>query len=398
MKRKIDVYFATCPRGLEGVLAAELHALGARETTTVPGGVGFAGEPRVCYRANLESRVASRVLMQLSRVPYRNEQDVYAAAYAVPWQDWFDVTRSIRVEVTAIRSPLRSLDYITLKLKDAVCDRFRAETGGRPDVDTRNPDVRVHAFLDRSDVTLYLDSSGEPLYKRGYRRDAGEAPLRENLAAGIVKLTGWSGSEPLFDPMCGSGTILVEAAMMALDIAPGAQRRFGFELLAHFDAATWGEVREAARARQKTPRAIALYGSDANGRELVRARENIAAAGLQDAVSLAQSNVLEVSAPAPTGVLVTNPPYGVRQDDSASLAAFYPKLGDALKSRFAGWRCYLLSADPLLPKLIHLRATKRTPLFNGALECRLYEYLMVAGEMQKHRPSPFGSALCGGDG
>lgn len=387
MKEKTGVYFATCPRGLESVLAAELSAVGGKETTTVPGGVGFAGEPRVCYRANLESRVASRVLMQLSRVPYRNEQDIYDAAYAVPWQEWFNVIRSIRVDVTAIRSPLRSLDYITLRIKDAVCDRFREATGARPDVDTRNPEVRVHAFLDRSHLTLYLDSSGEPLYKRGYRREAGEAPLRENLAAGIVKLTGWSGEEPLFDPMCGAGTILVEAAMMALEIAPGAQRRYGFELLEQFDAATWREVREAALARQKPPRELALWGSDVSGRELGWTRENLAAAGLSDVVSIKQADVLEVSPPAPTGVLVTNPPYGVRQEDSAKLAAFYPKLGDALKSRFAGWRCHLFSADPLLPKLIHLRATKRTPLFNGALECRLYEYLMVAGEMRKRPPA-----------
>jgi len=397
MKCKIDAYFATCPRGLEGVLAAELRAFGAGETTAVPGGVGFGGELRACYRANLESRVASRVLMQLSRAPYRNEQDVYDAAYAVPWRDWFDATCSIRVDVTAIHSPLRSLDYITLKLKDAVCDRFRAETGARPDVDTRNPDVRVHAFLDRSHCTLYLDSSGEPLYKRGYRRDAGEAPLRENLAAGIVKLTGWNGSEPLFDPMCGSGTILIEAAMIALDIAPGAQRSFGFERLGNFDAAAWTEIREAALARQKPPQEIVLYGSDLHGRELGRARENLAAAGLEEAVSLERANVLEVSPPAPGGVLVANPPYGVRQEDSASLAAFYPKLGDALKSRFTGWRCYLFSGDPLLPKLIRLRATKRTPLFNGSLECRLYEYVMVAGEMQKRRPAPIDAGFCGGE-
>ena len=387
MMEKTGVYFATCPRGLEDILAAELSAVGGKETTTVPGGVGFAGERRVCYRANLESRVASRVLMQLSRVPYRNEQDIYDAAYSVPWQEWFKVNRSIRVDVTAIRSPLRSLDYITLRIKDAVCDRFREATGARPDVDTRNPEARVHAFLDRSHLTLYLDSSGEPLYKRGYRREAAVAPLRENLAAGIVKLTGWSGEEPWFDPMCGAGTILIEAAMMALDVAPGAQRRFGFELLEQFDAATWREVREAALARQKPPRQLALYGSDVSGRELGRARENLAAAGLQGVVSLKQADVLEVSPPAPTGVLATNPPYGVRQEDSAKLAAFYPKLGDALKSRFAGWRCYFFSADPLLPRLIHLRATKRTPLFNGALECRLYEYLMVAGGMRKCPPA-----------
>ncbi|HEX9672807.1 MAG TPA: THUMP domain-containing protein, partial [Burkholderiales bacterium] len=213
----MERFFATCPRGLEQVLAAELAALGARETKAVDGGASFSGDLGLCYAANLESRVASRVLWQVGHARYRSEHDVFEAARALPWTRFFDVGRTIRVSVSAIKSPVKSLDFVTLRVKDAVCDAFRAAQGKRPDVDTETPDVRIHAFLTRDEATFYLDTSGEPLFKRGWRALAGEAPLRENLAAGILRLAGWRAPVPLFDPMCGSGTFLVEAAMMALD-------------------------------------------------------------------------------------------------------------------------------------------------------------------------------------
>jgi len=251
-----QAFFASCPRGLEPLLAEELTGLGAKKPEPVPGGVAFGGDMRACYRANLESRLATRVLMRLARSPYRGEEDVYEAALAVKWLEWFSETQSIRVDVNAIRSPLKSLEFATLRIKDAVCDRFRADRGRRPDVDTRSPEVRIQAFLDKAEVTLYLDTSGEPLNKRGYRRDAGEAPLKENLAAGIVGLSGWNPGEPLLDPMCGSGTIVVEAAMMALAIPPGHARAFGFERLAGFDRRRWNEVRDAAFARRRPKRPL----------------------------------------------------------------------------------------------------------------------------------------------
>jgi putative N6-adenine-specific DNA methylase len=378
-------FFATCPRGLETLLAAELVACGAAEIRPTGGGAHFRGDLAVGYAANLESRIATRILWRVAEAPYRNEQDVYDAAHAQDWPARFRVERSIRVDVNAVRSPLRSREFATLRIKDAVCDRFRASAGARPDVDTRAPDVRIHAFLDERTVTLYLDTSGEPLYKRGWRGATGEAPLKENLAAGIVLLAGWTGDEPFLDPMCGSGTILLEAAAIALGIAPGSRREFGFERLEGFDAKLWREVRERARARERRERPVAIFGADLYGAELAKARAAITAAGLDRAVQLKQANLLELSPPAPAGVLVANPPYGVRIGEDAELAAFYPRLGDALKARFAGWRCHLLSADLRLAKLIGLKASKRTPLFNGALECRLFEYRIVAGAMR--RPS-----------
>jgi len=378
-------FFATCPRGLEALLAEELRRIGASGIRAIAGGVGFEGDLAACYRANLQSRIATRVLLRLGHAPYRKEQDVYDAAYEVPWQHWFAVERSIRVDVTAIRSPLKSLDFITLRIKDAVCDRFRAERDRRPNVDTRAPEVRIAAFLDAHHVTLYLDTSGEPLYKRGYRSERGEAPLKENLAAGILALTGWDTEEPLYDPMCGSGTFVIEAAMMALQIAPGASRGFGFERLLAHDAKLWRGLRDEATAVQEKPRALPVFGSDISGRELRYAHENLKAAGLDQAVELRKADVLEVPPPAPCGVMVVNPPYGVRLVSEQAMADFYPKLGDALKNRFAGWRCYIFSADTELPRRIRLKATKRTPLFNGPLECRLYEYRVIAGSLRRPR-------------
>ncbi len=378
-----QMMFATCPRGLEPVLAAELEQAGAADVAVTGGGASFSGDSVVCYRANLESRVATRVLRRLVHVPYRREQDIYDAAYALPWRDWFDVRNAIRVDVNATRCPLKSLDFVTLRIKDAVCDRFRAEVGARPDVDTREPDVRIAAYLDATHFTLYLDTSGEPLYKRAYRGRTGEAPIRENLAAGIVMLTGWDGVEPFLDPMCGSGTFLVEAARIALGIARGGGRSFGFERLADFDAALWQRLRDAARAREQPRELRPIHGADLYGEALKTARASLEAAGLSDVVTLKQANVLELPPPAEGGVMVANPPYGVRIGEDAELAAFYPRLGDALKQRYAGWRCFFFTADLRLAKFIGLKAARRTPLFNGALECRLFEYRMVSGTLRK---------------
>jgi putative N6-adenine-specific DNA methylase len=380
-----QAFFASCPRGLEALLVQELRDLGAHNPEPVAGGVTFEGDTQTCYRANLESRLATRVLAQLARAPYRNEQDVYAAALAVRWPEWFSEEHSIRVDVTAIRSPLKSLDFATLRIKDAVCDRFRADRGRRPDVDTRSPGVRIQGFLDSASVTLYVDTSGDPLHRRGYRKDAGEAPLKENLAAGILRLTGWDPREPLLDPMCGSGTLLTEAALMALGMPPGHTRGFGFERLAGFEEKTWKRVRDAALACSERPRRLPIFGRDRYGDELKKARANLEAAGLADCVELKQADVLDSGAPAPSGVLVANPPYGARLGEEKALAEFYPKLGDTLKKYYAGWRCYFFSGDTRLPKLIRLQASKRTPLFNGPLECRLYEYKIVAGGMRKDR-------------
>ena len=379
--------FAPCPRGLESSLAAELVELGASDVQAVAGGVGFQGGMSVIYRANLESRIATRVLLRLFTVPYRTEEDIYRASYELDWPQRFDVGRSIRVYLTAQRCPLKSLDFLTLRIKDAVCDRFRSAVGSRPNVDTRAPEVRIHAFLDATQFTLYLDTSGEPLFKRGARAAQGEAPIKENLAAGILKLTGWQPGTALLDPMCGGGTFLVEAAQRSLDIAPGLARSFGFEKLKDFDATLWRALHAEAEGRRKPLVELPIYGSELYGDTLKFAQANLQASGLEHAVQLKQANALEISAPAEAGVLITNPPYGERMGEQQELAAFYPKFGDALKQKFAGWNCYILSADMSLPKLIKLKVSKRTPLFNGALECRLFEYKIIAGSMRSPKPA-----------
>jgi 23S rRNA (guanine2445-N2)-methyltransferase len=373
-------FFAPCPRGMETLLAEELSGLDAAEVRITDGGVAFSGDWQLCYRANLHSRLASRILWQVQEPkPYRNEQDIYQMVFGLPWQRWFDVEHTIRVKVTAIRSPLKSLEFITLKIKDAVCDRFRDTKGTRPSVNTLAPDMRIHAFLEGTKITLYLDTSGDALFKRGVRMHTNIAPIRENLAAGILKIAGWQPGVPLLDPMCGSGTFLLEAAQISLGIAPGISRHFAFEKLKNFDAAAWNKLRDDALAEQKSVTELPIYGSDLYGDALKAAHCNLEDAGIRTAVDLKQANVLEISAPAEHGILVANLPYGERMGELQELEALYPKLGDALKQKFGGWIAYLFTSDLRMPKLIHLSASRRIPLFNGAIECRLFEYKMVKG-------------------
>lgn len=373
-----ESFFASAPRGLEQLLLDEVASIGGRDVKAVPGGVAFTGSWTICYRVNFWSRIASRVLWRIAAFDYKNEQDIYSATKTIDWLKYFKIEQTLRVNVTAQRCPLKSLEFATLRIKDAVCDRFRDSLGRRPDVDRANPDVRIHAFLEGTHATLYLDTSGEPLFKRGWRHGVADAPLRENLAAGIIMLTGWKPDEPLLDPMCGGGTLLVEAAAMARGRAPGAKRGFAFEKLAAFDSGAWQAVKAEEKTKEKQPD-LRLYGSDTDPKALNAARRNLAEAGIERWVTLERSDILERTPPSQTGVLVANPPYGERIGTAEELAAFYPKLGDALKKRFAGWRCYFFTADLRLPKLIRLQPSRRTPLFNGALECRLYEFAMVAG-------------------
>jgi putative N6-adenine-specific DNA methylase len=376
---RAESFFAPCPRGLEALLADELRGLGAASTRAAAGGVGFSGDWAVCYRANLWSRLASRVLWRVAEFRYASENDVYDAARAVHWFDLFDVNRTLRVNVTAQKSPLKSLEFATLRVKDAICDRFRDDVGRRPDVDRSAPDVRVHAFLEEANGALYLDTSGEPLFKRGWRSAAVEAPLRENLAAGLVLLSGWTFDQPLLDPMCGGATLLVEAAAMARGRAPGMKRTFGFEKLDVFDGLLWKALREEAAQPLKQAPAPALFGSDADATALSVARRNLAAAGVERWVTLEAVDLLERKAPGPAGVMIANPPYGERIGEAEALARFYPKLGNALKRNFAGWNCFFFTADRRMEKLVRLQTSRRTVLYNGPIECRLYEFRMVAG-------------------
>jgi putative N6-adenine-specific DNA methylase len=388
----VEHFFAPCPRGLEVALADELSASAVAQVQPKEGGVAFSGPFESCYRVNLESRIASRVLWLVTHVAYRHEEDVYERVRAIDWRRYFDVGNTIRVNVAATGSPLKSLDFITLRIKDAICDRFRTDCGRRPSVDTKTADVRIHAYFDAHTLSLYLDTSGEPLFKRGLRAFSTQAPLRENLAAGILRLAGWSPDLALLDPMCGGGTFLLEAAEIALARAPGARRSFAFQKLCNFDAAVWDSMRAAARGRERPIAPRPIYGSDLYGEVLKDARRNLEHAGLESVVTLKQANILELSPPAPHGLLITNPPYGVRLGEQSELAAFYPRLGNALKQRFAGWRACIFTADMRLPKLIGLKPRRRTPLYNGALECRLYEFDLVAGVMRRQKAEHEGDA------
>jgi putative N6-adenine-specific DNA methylase len=386
-----DRFFVSCPRGLEGALASELAAQGGAYVNVTDGGVGCAAPLEFAYRANLESRLASRVLWQVAHGAYRTADDLYALVKGVDWNRHFKPTRTLRVDVAATRSPLASLEFATLKVKDAVCDRMRADTGVRPSIDKDRPDVRVHAYLTEREATLYLDTSGEALFKRGWRREADVAPLRENLAAGVLALAGWTPETTLLDPMCGSGTIAIEAALAAAGIVPGQGRSFGFQKLAWYDGPTWQRLRQRARDRTRAaPDTPSIFASDLDPRAVAQCRRNAAAGKVEAWIDVREADVLARAAPGPAGLVVANPPYGVRLEDEAALGAFYPKLGDALKQRFAGWTACLLSADSRLPKLIGLKPSKRTPLYNGALECRLYRFEIVTGrprrEARESRP------------
>ena len=379
----MNQYFATCPRGLEALLEGELKQAGAKEIKLTDGGVGFAGDLHVCYAANLHSRIATRILMQVGFGKYATEDDLYQAAYQINWPNWFDVKHDFMVKVTGVKCPLKSLDFATLRIKDAVCDKFRQVVDSRPYIDTKTPAVRIHAYLTADAYVYYIDTSGDALYMRGNRKATIEAPLRENLAAGILHLSGWQLGQPLLDPMCGSGTFLLEAAMISLNIAPGLHRNFGFEKLKNYESDTWKKVKNVALKNVKPVSFQKIYGSDSDLRAVRIAKQNLEAAGFLAAVQLSQTNIVEVIPPADQGVLVANPPYGVRIGEDEELAVLYPKIGEALKRKFASWNTYFLTNDLRMPKLMRLTPSKRTPLYNGPLECRLFEIKMVAGSNRK---------------
>jgi len=396
-------YFCPCPRGMEQALADELADIAQTTGSTslkvhnqVPGGVHCSGTDADAYRINLHSRIASRVLLRIANRTYANENDIYDLVLEQPWEDWFSVDHTIRVDITAIKSPLTSLEFTTLKIKDAICDRFRDQFGRRPSVNTRTPDMRIMGFLDQRNFTIYLDTSGEALFKRGWREETGDAPLRENLAAGLLRVAGWKPGMTLFDPMCGSGTILIEAAQMVQGIPPGARRRFAFEKFRNFNAKAWQEMKTAIKPNP-LPDTPTIFGSDISGDMVAMTRHNLRSAGILFEVPLKQIEAQQVQPPtSEPGLLVTNPPYGERigvrgdstipQDEMA--VGFYQQLSATLKQRFAGWTVYLFTADLGLPKMLRLKESRKTPFFNGALECRLFRFDMVAGFNRRDAAKP----------
>ncbi len=371
--------FVPCPRGLEPALVQELTALACRSIAASDGGVACTGDWADVYRINLHSRVASRVLCQVAHGRVASEQDAYELARQVPWPRWFRAEQTIKVKVEGKNTRLRRLDVVGLKVKDAVCDVFRADGGVRPSVNKANPDIRIHAFIQQQEGFLFVDTSGEALFKRGYRTDTGEAPLRENLAAGMLLLAGYDGSQPMLDPMCGSGTIVIEAALMATQRAPGLKRRFAFEQLLEFDAGLWQNLRQAAQDKILAAAPQAISGSDINRFTLKQAIKNAQQAGVDDVIDFQVRDVTECRPNGENGILMSNPPYGVRLEDEWFLQALYPQLGSCLKQYFAGWLACFLSADKNMTRAMRLTPKRKIPLFNGNLDCRLFVLEMVAG-------------------
>ncbi|HFC2949282.1 TPA: class I SAM-dependent RNA methyltransferase [Neisseria gonorrhoeae] len=334
--------FATCPRGLETVLSQELGSLGCTDVQAFDGGVSCRGGLEQAYAANLHSRTAGRILLRLTKGTYRTERDIYKLAKNINWFNWFTLQQTFKVKIEAKRANVKSLQFAGLTVKDAVCDAFRDIYDARPSVDKAAPDVRIHAFLDERNVEIFIDTSGEALFKRGYRLDTGEAPLRENLAAGLLLSAGYDGTQPFQDPFCGSGTIAIEAAWIAAGRAP-------------------------------------IAGSD-NGRRIVQtALDNAHNAGADDIVSFSVADAQSVRPNGENGIMVSNPPYGVRLEEVRALQALYPQLGTWLKKHYAGWRVGMFTGDREMPKFMRLLPKRKIPLYNGNLDCRLFLIDMVQG-------------------
>ncbi len=406
--------FLPCAAGVEGFLADEIHGitgLTGQDLMTGRGGVVVRASWREAMLLNLHCRLAQRVLVQLSQTLYRNEKDLYEAASDVAWEIWFTTKQTFKIEVTAQHSPLTSLNFAALKIKDAVADRFRAKRGERPDVNTQWPDVRIYAHLTTDHATLYIDTSGEPLFKRGWREDKGDAPLKETLAAAMIAASGWDATTPLYDPCCGSGTIAIEAAQIACGIAPGILRRFGFEKLLPYQPHVWQGLLEQAQAAEHAPTAP-VFGSDVAHRMVDFAERNAQRAGVAEAIQLRGGDALQRMPPSETpGLMLLNPPYGERivaagvagrgrdEFEPGTLAAqrqgshretaqtddggdFFNQLASHWKKNYSGWTAWMLTPDLKLPSRMRLKETRRVPMWNGPIECRLFRFDMMKGSVR----------------
>lgn len=370
--------FVSCPRGLESALNQELISLKCEQSINHDSGIALSGDLATIYRLNLHSRVASRVLIRLEQGRFRHENDIYKIARKINWTQWFGVNKKFKIHIEGKQAQINSLNFAALKVKDALCDEFRERTGIRPSVEKYQPDVRIHVFIDRNELSIYIDSSGEALFKRGYRSDTGEAPLRENLAAGLLLLAGYNGTQPFMDPFCGSGTVAIEAALIASNRAPGLNRAFGFENLNNFDADLWHKIHQAAVLDQTSPEAP-ISASDIDSKLIKLAQINASQANIEQYIQWQTKDVLDIRPNGANGMMVSNPPYGVRLSEIQLLHALYPQLGSWLKQHFAGWLIGMFSADRSMPKLMRLSPKRKIPLFNGNLDCRLFLLDMVAG-------------------
>ena len=392
-------FFASCPKGLEYLLVDELKALGAGGVREALAGVHFAGELDAGYCACLWSRLASRVLMPIAEFPAADGDELYAGARAIDWREHMDIATSFAVDAVGATSAITHSQYAALRVKDAIVDAFREATGERPNVDTENPGLRVNLVLRRDKAIVSINLSGAPLHQRGYRKGAGLAPLKENLAAAMLLRAGWpaiyAGGGGLVDPLCGSGTLPIEAALMAADVAPGLRRtQWGFLGWRGHDAALWktlhGEAQLRATAGLQSLRPV-FFGFDANPAVLNEARRNAQEALLSGFIQIGRQSLEHLHRPhelGQPGLVITNPPYAERMGDDADVIALYRLLGTKLKAEFPGWRASVIAADEAHGHALGLRADKRYKLYNGAIECTLLNIDIAAVDAPKPEPKP----------
>ena len=370
-------FFATTFKGLEDVLAGEIAGIGGEEISAGNGSVAFSADMALCYRANLWLRSANRVVMLLSEFPAPTPAALYEGTRRIPWHDLFSADRTIAVDATVRDSGITHSHFAAQKAKDAIVDGFREIAGRRPDVDAKSPDVRIVVRIVRDECAVSLDTSGESLNRRGYRMNPSEASLKETLAAGLLLLAGWRGDEPLIDPACGAGTIPIEAALIAGNVAPGSfGRSFGFQLFHGFDRKRWEELLSEAREAARRPVPVRIEGSDISPAAVGGALKNAINAKVNERVLFNARSVRNLDPGEGPGTILCNPPYGARLPGGEEAEAFYREMGEALKKRCRGWTAYLLSGNPALTRFLGLRASRKFPVMNGPIDCRLLKYEM----------------------
>lgn len=370
-------FFASTARGLVEPLEVELKELGLKVTDKYIGGVFFESNWEGCYKANLHSRLASRILKPILDFTAYQPEELYSQILRHDFTKYIKPTQTISIDASVSESKMRDQRFVAMKVKDAIVDQFREKYGVRPDVDNENPDLRIHVRCIKNQFNVALDTSGDSLFKRGYRRDVGEAPLKENLAAGLIKLTEWDRQSPIVDLMCGSGTFLIEAAMMALNIAPGINRKkFGFQNWLSYEAEAWDKVVQEALDAEQEELPFMFYGYDIDRRVLTSAKDNAKRAGVDQVIEFKKEAVATVEPPVEKGLIIVNPPYGARIGDEDNLRDVYRDLGFTLKHRFKGWDCWILSGNKELIADLKLKSTRKHFVFNGNIECRFLKYSM----------------------
>lgn len=371
----MNQYFATVARGLEPLLVQELAQLGAKDVEPGFCGAAFKGDRPLLYRVNLWARLPFRILLRLDEFDCENSDDLFAGVQRIDWSEYLRPDNTLAVTATGKTEALNHTHFTALQVKNAIVQQQTKKFGDRSDVDTQLPDVRINVHLHKDRATISLDSSGDSLHRRGYRPAVGAAPLKESLAAALITMTGWQPDVPFFDPLCGSGTLPLEAGLRSLQLAPGLFReRFGFETWLDFDEALWERLLNEAEAQQKEELAAFVGGSDRDPNILIQAHSNASQCGLEHLITFQQKDLADVEAPTDSGILLCNPPYGERLGANTDLGAFYKLLGNVLKQRFKGWTAYVLSGNKALSSNIGLKSASRTPVYNGALLCQLMKY------------------------